>query len=469
VKPQFARIAATFGAALLLAALSLPGTVTRANAQVSLPPLNDPLDPLLDPTLRRTQDEMDSRIRRRAEDAEEAVDKLPPVGDELLEAGTSAADETLTTVAKAGENAIGAVSGIVRAFVADTDANGWAIEKDVVVLLLDEDQMALLRYGAFDVIAERKLQSLGLTLVSLRDAGRTTVAQSVVDLRAALPGAAIDFNHIYAFAGSDPAPDGSATNENVIAAGDANSLRIGMIDSAVDLAHFSLRESRVFDADFVTLEGERPLGHGTAVASLIARSADDKAQIFSASVFFQAPNHAPGASTESLVAALDWLATQEVDVVNMSLAGPPNALLERALAAIAMNGLPVVAAVGNNGPAAEPLYPAAYDNVVGVTAIDRDKQVFRYANRGSQVDFAALGVDVKVADAGAGWRLESGTSMASPQVAVIIAATRRASGLSMDVLLESLQSGAEDLGRKGFDPVFGYGLIVQPAPLLSGN
>ncbi len=462
MKRQIASIAA--GAAVLLATALIPGAAPPAIAQITLPPLTDPLDP----TLRRTQDELDSRIRRRVEDTEETADKLPG-SDELLEAGTNAADETLTAAAKIGENAMGTVTGVVRAFVAGTDANGWTIEDDVVVLLLDEDQLALLRYGAFDVIAERKLQSLGLTLVSLRDPGRTTVAQSVVDLRDALPGAAIDFNHIYAFAGSDPAPVGSAIKEDVAPAGDANSLRIGMIDSAVDLAHFSLRENRVFDADFVTLEGERPLGHGTAVASLIARSADDKAQIFAASVFFQAPNHTPGASTESLVAALDWLAMQEVDVVNMSLAGPPNALLERALAAIATNGLPVVAAVGNNGPAAEPLYPAAYDHVVGVTAIDRDKQVFRYANRGTQVDFAAFGVDVKVADAGAGWRLESGTSMASPHVAVVIAATRRASGLSADALLESLQSGAEDLGQKGFDPVFGYGLIVQPAPLLSGN
>jgi subtilisin family serine protease len=242
-----------------------------------------------------------------------------------------------------------------------------------------------------------------------------------------------------------------------------------MIDSAVETQHFSLADSQVSDADFVTLEGDRPLGHGTAVASLIARSANNKAEIFAASVFFQAPDQVPGASTDSLVAALDWLTLQQVDVVNMSLAGPPNALLERALAALAENGPMVVAAVGNDGPSAKPLYPAAYDGVVGVTAIDRDKRVFRYANRGPQVDFAALGVDVKVADASGSWRVESGTSMAAPHVAVIIAYARHASDLPANALLELLSSNAEDLGRKGFDTVFGHGLIVQPAVLISGN
>lgn len=469
VKTQFAKFFAAAGAAALLATMPFPGAVSTAIAQVALPPLTDPLDPLLDPTLERTQDGLDSRIRRRAKDSQNKSEELPAKADELLEAGGNVASEGLEAADGIANSAQASVAGLVRTFVGDSDPDGWTIEKDVIVMLLDAEQLALLEYGNFDIIARRELRSLGLTVVSLRDAKRANAAQAVSDLRAALPDAAIDFNHIYFFADESQAPGTTTASDTIVPAESARPLRVGMIDSAVETQHFSLADSQVSDADFVTLEGDRPLGHGTAVASLIAGSANNKAQIFAASVFFQAPDQVPGASTDSLVAALDWLTLQQVDVVNMSLAGPPNALLERALAGLAENGPLVVAAVGNDGPSAKPLYPAAYDGVVGVTAIDRDKRVFRYANRGPQVDFAALGVDVKVADAGGSWRVESGTSMAAPHVAVIIAYARHASDLPANALLELLSSNAEDLGRKGFDTVFGHGLIVQPASLISGN
>jgi len=230
--------------------------------------------------------------------------------------------------------------------------------------------------------------------------------------------------------------------------------------------HPLLRSSPVVSRDFVLSEGTRPRGHGTAVASLIAAQGSG-AHILAASVFFQTPGYNPGAMTESLVAALDWLVSEEVDVINMSLAGPPDALLERMLSEL---GKPlVVAAVGNNGPSGEPLYPAAYDGVIGVTAVDRDKRIFHYANRGDHVDYAALGVNVQVADAGAGRRIESGTSMASPLVAVIIGSLLRQGRLSPDELQSVLLESCEDLGRKGRDRIYGHGLLTAPPEFLTQN
>ncbi len=89
------------------------------------------------------------------------------------------------------------------------------------------------------------------------------------------------------------------------------------------------------------------------------------------------------ASTVSLLRALDWLISTEVDVVNISLAGPPNRLLEAALQRAAQQNVLVMAAAGNGGPVARPMYPAAYDTVVAVTAVDTGNKVFRLANRGS--------------------------------------------------------------------------------------
>jgi subtilisin family serine protease len=234
--------------------------------------------------------------------------------------------------------------------------------------------------------------------------------------------------------------------------------------------HHALQGVTVTAEDFVSNAGTRPQTHGTAVASLVSRSAAKTAHIYSASVFFQAEGFAPGATAESLVAALDWMVSERVDVVNMSLAGPGNALLEAAVGAMLEQQVPLVAAVGNAGPAAPPMYPAAYDKVIGVTAVDQKNKVFRYANRGDYVDFAARGVNVKVADSTTGgYRVESGTSMASPHVAVVVAKLVRESSVHFDALSSWLATGAEDLGRKGLDTTFGHGLITQTPVVLSGR
>jgi minor extracellular protease Epr len=146
----------------------------------------------------------------------------------------------------------------------------------------------------------------------------------------------------------------------------------------------------------------------------------------------------------------------------MSLAGPPNRVLEAAIAAAVEHGTLVVAAVGNNGPAAEPLYPAAYASVVGVTAVDSGNRIYRYANHGRHVMFAAPGVRIRVADSDGGYANESGTSMAAPYAAAVIArAAARSDAPSPVGVVTALQATALDLGAKDFDDVFGYGLIAN--------
>ncbi|MEQ9563897.1 MAG: S8 family serine peptidase [Woeseiaceae bacterium] len=467
MKPQFDKAARAITVAAFLTVLPYTGPVSPALAQISLPPVNDPLNSTIDPLTRRTRDELDTRTRRRVDEVQEATDELPVA--ETVEPALASLDESLDAAEQIAGTAGQVAGALARPFVADFDSNAWTIEKNVLVVLVDDEQLAALNSAGFDIVGQWRLPSLGLSMLTLRDTSGTTLPDAAENLRKQLPGIAVDFNHVYRFADDAHIDDSVENEEQTTATSNAAAIRIGMIDSAVDTQHFSLRDSVIVTNDFVSFDGERPLSHGTAVASIIARSSDSSAGIFAASVFFATPNHAPGASTESLVAALDWLVTQDVDVINMSLTGPANALLERALEGLAADGPPVIAAVGNNGPSGPPLYPAAYDGVVGVTATDRDKKIFRYANRGPHVDFAAFGVNVKVADAGAGWLIESGTSMASPHVAVVIAQTLRSDQLALQALLELLSSNAEDLGSKGFDPVFGYGLITQAPQLLSGN
>jgi subtilisin family serine protease len=465
----------TIAVTALLASLfgALPGRST-AHAQVGLPPVTKPLTRPIDRTLERV-DRLGSRARREAREAEETIDEAAEVAEDTGDtaiAVTNEAGDTTKAVAgaafdAASSAATGGVANLLRPFVGGADPSGWPIEENVVVTLADETELATLMQSGIDVVSRRELRGLGLTLVTLSGAN---ASRTVDDLRRSHPDLTVDFNHVYRFASDQapapPAAEGVVTDEETIAR--AAPLRIGMIDSAVQSDHISLRDSRVISEDFAAHEGSRPLGHGTAVASLIARSATNEADIHAASVFFQAPGFAPGATTESLIAALDWLVSRQVQVINMSLAGPANELLEAAIAAVAEAGGVVVAAVGNNGPSGEPLYPAAYDGVVGVTAVDREQKIFRYANRGDHVDYAALGVDVKVADSGGSWRLESGTSMASPHIAVVVARMRRSHDMAVGALMNVLTENAEDLGKKGFDRVFGYGLITE-APLLASR
>jgi subtilisin family serine protease len=120
--------------------------------------------------------------------------------------------------------------------------------------------------------------------------------------------------------------------------------------------------------------------------------------------------------------------------------------------------------VGNHGPAAEPRYPAAYPGVIGATAVDSDQRIYRYANHGAHVDFAALGVDLPVADAAGGWRTDSGTSMAAPEVTVIAAGVRQGGYPGGANLGAALAVMARDLGPEGFDTTFGHGLLESATP-----
>ena len=113
-----------------------------------------------------------------------------------------------------------------------------------------------------------------------------------------------------------------------------------------------------------------------------------------------------------------------------------------------------------------PPYPAAYPGVVAVTAVSRDKLVYRMANRGEHIDFAAPGVQIRQAAEGGGYSAASGTSLASPFVAAVLAISADRNGRVGAEQLATLASAAEDLGRRGFDPIYGHGLI---RPLARGR
>jgi subtilisin family serine protease len=165
------------------------------------------------------------------------------------------------------------------------------------------------------------------------------------------------------------------------------------------------------------------------------------------------------------------MARDRVAVINVSLVGPRNKLMERVVKTLVSRGHLIVAAVGNDGPAAPPLYPASYDGVIGVTAVDEKHHVLIEACRGKQVDFAAQGADLQAA-AGAPnvYVPVRGTSFAAPIIAMMLAADLQAPDPSQaQAALAKWKGVANDLGKPGRDDVYGDGELGGNAALAVGS
>jgi subtilisin family serine protease len=201
--------------------------------------------------------------------------------------------------------------------------------------------------------------------------------------------------------------------------------------------------------------GARPGAHGTAVASVLA--AGGVGQILAADVYGRGPT---GGSAEAIVSALAWMAQARVAVVNVSLVGPPNGPLGAAVRALVARGCLIVAAVGNDGPAAPALYPASYPGVIAVTGVDRRRRLLPEAGRAAHVDFAAYGAEVKVAAPGGRTATARGTSYAAPVVAARLARMiDLADPQEAKRVVARLGDAAIDLGAPGPDPLYGRGLV----------
>jgi subtilisin family serine protease len=163
--------------------------------------------------------------------------------------------------------------------------------------------------------------------------------------------------------------------------------------------------------------------------------------------------------------ALDRVQALNARVLNLSIAGPDHPVVARLIAVLNTSGVIIVAAAGNDGPRARPLYPAAYPGVIGVTAVHPDGAAWRGAARGEQVDVAATGVNLVLAGPDGGVATFTGTSFAAPIVSAILAGE---AGLTDGAsAVERLSKLARDAGASGRDERFGYG-ILEPARACGG-
>ena len=239
--------------------------------------------------------------------------------------------------------------------------------------------------------------ALGLDFMVLHDTRGRSTEKAMRALQQAAPDATFTYQHLYLQAGDTGAAPAASSPTALPARS------VGMVDGGVDPADPALAHARVETHGCSTTTASR---HGTAVAArLVAGDADT---LYAADLWC---GDEVGGATSGLVDALAWMDREHVAVINISLVGPDNPVLARAVQAMIARGHVLVGAAGNDGPAAAPLFPAAYPGVIGVGAVDARGRVLPESAAGRQVAFCALGV------VGSGRDMLRGSSFAAPIVA----------------------------------------------------
>ncbi len=257
----------------------------------------------------------------------------------------------------------------------------------------------------------------------------------------------------------------------------AAGLNVGVIDTGIDKTHPSLAGDNVtvVKLPLMAAAANAPHWHGTAVLSLLAGLPASPApglipdaHFYAANAFLTNAQGKPEADSARLLQALDELDKSKVHIVNMSLVGPRDELVHEQIRRMASRGVVFVAAVGNGGPGAPKGYPAAYPEVIAVTAVDRNGASYDHASRGPHVDVAAPGVRIWAALPGGKVGPQTGTSFATPFVTAVVASIYRNAVATVDLAVEeTIAPKAAVLGRlfgkdRKRDPVYGLGLIQAP-------
>ncbi|MEO3429933.1 S8 family serine peptidase [Pelagibius sp. CAU 1746] len=323
----------------------------------------------------------------------------------------------------------------------------------------------------------QELPALGFALLRLGVPGGQDVPAALDALRQTFPATLFDANTLYepdaaSQAGGAPRhyakaligwPGEERTCET--------SVDVGLIDTAIDTGHEALTDRQVTARSFIAGGvPPAPPDHGTAVAAIIVGAPGSNssgllpaARLFAAAIFSLRDDNRIVGTTDAIARSVDWLGQQGVRVVNLSLSGPGNQVMRLTVERAHQSGMILIAAAGNEGPNAAPVFPAGYAPVVAVTAVDAALQPYTEANRGDYIDLAAPGVDVWSARGGRGGRYNSGTSFAAPFVAAAAALSlAKAPDASPQTIRQGLHQSARDLGTPGRDSTFGWGLL-QPA------
>lgn len=389
-----------------LALIAAPLAAQLALPRVQLPQVGPVVGEMLEP-LNETRADVRRMVERLARDRLREIERLVRRNSDAIELDSAGAP------ARRGE---------LLVMDASPDAIGPAID------------------AGFTLLSREEVEGLDLSLLRIGVPSGMELAEAQAALALLLPEAEISADNLHFQSGSA----GSAILALSAQGAQGSAAPVGMIDGAPGPS-VKVAEVRGFARG-----APYPSDHGSSIASLLAHAGADTIRV--ADVY---GTDKAGGNALAMVKGLGWLVSRGSKVVTVSLVGPRNAVLERAIDAAQRKGVVVVAAVGNDGPAAPPAYPASYDGVVAVTAVDGKRRALIEAGRALHLDYAAPGADIYGRDA-EGERIElRGTSFATPLVA---ARAARAIGQGRN-WRRALDAEAIDLGRRGPDDTYGRGLL----------
>ena len=361
--------------------------------------------------------------------------------DDALEAASTRAARTLDAAR------LDRIAELVRSHpdVIAIDPDGFAARAHEIVIADPEPAVLSAATARGYVVIERS-DLLGIGFARLRSPSGTSLTAAIRMLRK-LGAKQVSADQLHFASGTaPPTAPASALPVNPV-----RGAAIGVIDGGV--------ASRVAAQRGFATGAPRASNHGAAVASLIlgagpVRGVAPDAQLYSADVY---GSDRAGGNATAIAKAIAWLTIERVPVVTISLVGPPNPLLARVVTAAQARGVIFVAAVGNDGPAAPPSYPASYPNVIAVTGVDRSNRILIEAGRATHLDYAAPGADMLAATASGTPVKVRGTSFAAPLVAAtILAAYPAPDPAARRAALAKVDGGAHRMGAR-----YGRGLVCE--------
>lgn len=334
-----------------------------------------------------------------------------------------------------------------------------AVRGVLLVTGASAEQIATATRGGFAVIGRETIAGIDIDYHMLSVPAGESLARAIKRARKLLPGAEVSADHLYFASGPAPSLQAAALAATGRVKDSVNSSAIGLIDGGI--ARHPALAGPVEQSGFAR-GAPAPSAHGTAIASLIAgrgaiRGASPGTPLLVADIYGSDP---AGGNAVAIARALGWMTARKVSVVTMSLVGPPNPLLQRAVGAARDRGVAIVAAVGNDGPAAPPAYPASYPGVIAVTGVDAKNRALPEAGRAMHLDYAAPGADMRAGAVNGATARVRGTSFAAPFVAGrLFAHYARPNPAARAAALARLTGEARDLGKKGPDKLYGNGLV----------
>lgn len=304
-------------------------------------------------------------------------------------------------------------------------------------------------------IRQRKLlDHLGLVLSLFRAPDSLDLDELITQLQVDFPNYRAEINQRYHSLGKEMRRYGHEMTGLSASTQCGSGIRLAMLDTKV-----SEYINKAVEHIDLASEGANAHRHGSSIAQLLVGQKENigllpKANLTAINVFDLDKKGKLITSTYQMLSGMNAVAglKPRPHAINISLGGRYSALLEWAIKYLHGDSW-IIAAAGNSGNK-ELVYPAAYKEVIAVSAIDHRQRRARKSNSGPHIDFSAPGVDIWTLDESGEGFYASGTSYAAPFITAILALHKAAGTPLKDII-----SSAIDLGKPGKDELFGYGFL----------